>query len=107
MSDSVVVMVRFSSCSRLATGKFSETQFLPRSNYLKPTAIRQSLLLALYGSTALAAFPTGAMAQTAASDTATTMQSVSIVGSRRVGNTSSTDTPVPVDYIPLTKAAEQ
>jgi hypothetical protein len=32
---------------------------------------------------------------------------VSIVGSRRVGNTSATDTPVPVDYIPLTKAAEQ
>jgi iron complex outermembrane receptor protein len=76
---------------------------------LKPTAIRQSLLLALYGSAALAAFPAGAMAQTStpAASADGSMQSVSIVGSRRVGNTSATDTPVPVDYIPLTKAAEQ
>jgi iron complex outermembrane receptor protein len=75
---------------------------------LKPTAIRQSLLLALYGSTALAAFPSGAMAQTTPAASAdSSMQSVSIVGSRRVGNTSATDTTVPVDYIPLTKAAEQ
>jgi iron complex outermembrane receptor protein len=76
---------------------------------LKPTAIRQSLLLALYGSAALAAFPSGVMAQTTAPAAAAdnTMQSVNIVGSRRVGATSSTDTPVPVDYIPLTKAAEQ
>jgi iron complex outermembrane receptor protein len=75
---------------------------------LKPTAIRQSLLLALYGSAALAAFPSGAMAQTTPAASAdSSMQSVSIVGSRRVGNTSATDTTVPVDYIPLTKAAEQ
>jgi iron complex outermembrane receptor protein len=76
---------------------------------LKPNAIRQSLLLALYGGAAIATLPSGAIAQTAA-PTATAdapMQSVSIVGSRRVGNTSATDTPVPVDYIPLTKAAEQ
>jgi len=33
---------------------------------LKPTAIRQSLLLALYGSAALAALPTSAGAQTTA-----------------------------------------
>jgi iron complex outermembrane receptor protein len=76
---------------------------------LKPTVIRQSLLLALYGSAALAAFPSAALAQAgapaAASDSS--IQSVSIVGSRRVGNTSATDTTVPVDYIPLTKAAEQ
>jgi iron complex outermembrane receptor protein len=84
-------------------------QFFPRSKYLKPTAIRQSLLLALYGSAALSAFPTGAMAQTGAPAAAadSSIQSVNIVGSRRVGATSSTDTPVPVDYIPLTKAAEQ
>ncbi|MFC5548108.1 TonB-dependent receptor plug domain-containing protein [Massilia aerilata] len=75
---------------------------------MKPTAIRQSLLLALYGSAALAAFPSGVMAQTTAPAAAdSSMQSVSIVGSRRVGNTSATDTPVPVDTIPLTKAAEQ
>jgi iron complex outermembrane receptor protein len=76
---------------------------------LKLTAIRQSLLLALYGSAALAAFPSTALAQdgTPAANAAGGIQSVNIVGSRRVGNTSATDTPVPVDYIPLTKAAEQ
>jgi len=76
---------------------------------LKPTAIRQSLLLALYGSAALAGLPATATAQTTApaAEAGTTIQSVNIVGSRRVGNTSATDTPVPVDYIPLTKAAEQ
>jgi iron complex outermembrane receptor protein len=62
----------------------------------------------MYGSAALAAFPSLAAAQTAASASAdSSVQSVSIVGSRRVGNTSATDTTVPVDYIPLTKAAEQ
>ena len=76
---------------------------------MKPTAIRQSLLLALYGSAALAGLPTSAIAQTTApaAEAGNTIQSVNIVGSRRVGNTSATDTPVPVDYIPLTKAAEQ
>ena len=76
---------------------------------MKPTAIRQSLLIALYGSAALAGLPTSAIAQTTApaAEAGSTIQSVNIVGSRRVGNTSATDTPVPVDYIPLTKAAEQ
>jgi len=75
---------------------------------LKLTPIRQSILLGLYGSAALALAP-AAFAQTASQTAATDtgMQSVTVVGSRRVGNTSSTDTPVPVDYIPLTKAAEQ
>jgi len=75
---------------------------------LKLTPIRQSILLGLYGSAALALAP-AAFAQTASGTAATDagMQSVTVVGSRRVGNTSSTDTPVPVDYIPLTKAAEQ
>ncbi|MGB9110164.1 MAG: TonB-dependent receptor, partial [Telluria sp.] len=84
-------------------------QYLPRSKHLKPTVIRQSLLLALYGSAALAAFPSAALAQTdaPAATADSSMQSVNIVGSRRVGNTSATDTTVPVDYIPLTKAAEQ
>jgi len=75
---------------------------------LKLTPIRHSLLLALYGGAALAALPFGATAQTTApAASSDTMQSVSIVGSRRVGNTSATDTTVPVDYIPLTKSAEQ
>jgi iron complex outermembrane receptor protein len=76
---------------------------------LKLTPIRRSILMGLYGSAALAALPSSALAQTAApaASSDTSIQSVSIVGSRRVGNTSSTDTTVPVDYIPLTKAAEQ
>jgi iron complex outermembrane receptor protein len=77
---------------------------------LTPTLLRRSVLAALYGSAALAGFSPAASAQTAAT-TATasdsTIQSVSIVGSRRVGNTSATDTPVPVDTIPMNKAAEQ
>jgi iron complex outermembrane receptor protein len=75
---------------------------------LKLTTIRQSVLLGLYGSAALALAP-AAFAQNATAPAASdaNIQSVNIVGSRRVGNTSSTDTPVPVDYIPLTKAAEQ
>nr|WP_091656515.1 TonB-dependent receptor [Massilia sp. PDC64] len=83
-------------------------QFFPGAYPLKLTTIRQSVLLGLYGSAALALAP-AAFAQNATGSVATdaNIQSVNIVGSRRVGNTSSTDTPVPVDYIPLTKAAEQ
>jgi len=73
---------------------------------LKLTPIRQSILLGLYGSAALALAP-AAFAQSAPGNAAADMQSVTVVGSRRVGNTSATDTPVPVDTIPLTKAAEQ
>jgi iron complex outermembrane receptor protein len=68
---------------------------------VKPTPIRRAILLGLYGSAALAALAPSAFAQDAA------MQSVTVVGSRRVGNASSTDTPVPVDTIPMTKVAEQ
>ncbi|MCS0611179.1 TonB-dependent receptor [Massilia kyonggiensis] len=83
-------------------------QFFPGAHPLKLTTIRQSVLLGLYGSAALALAP-AAFAQNATAPAASdaNIQSVNIVGSRRVGNTSSTDTPVPVDYIPLTKAAEQ
>jgi len=71
---------------------------------LNITLIRRAVLLAAYGSAAVATVP--AIAQTAPGVDAN-LQSVSVVGSRRVGNTSSTDTMVPVDYIPMTKAAEQ
>jgi iron complex outermembrane receptor protein len=75
---------------------------------LKLTPIYRSILLSLYGSTVLAALAPAAFAQTAAStNDASGMQSVSIVGSRRVGNASATDTVVPVDTIPMTKVAEQ
>ncbi|OON61148.1 TonB-dependent receptor [Massilia sp. KIM] len=74
---------------------------------LKLKSIPQSLMLALYGATALAALlPASVHAQSAA-PAASDINTVNVVGSRRVGNASSTDTPVPVDFIPMTKAAEQ
>jgi len=67
-----------------------------------------SVLFALYGSTIIAALlPAAAQAQTAPAAETTPMSSVSVVGSRRVGAASSTDTPVAIDFIPMTKAAEQ
>jgi iron complex outermembrane receptor protein len=74
----------------------------------KPRLLRQSVLLSLYGSTALAAFAPAAIAQTSAPGaSADVIPSVSVIGSRRVSNASATETPVPVDFIPLTKVAEQ
>ena len=67
-----------------------------------------SVLFALYGSAVLAALvPTIAHAQTAPAVSGEVIPSVSVVGSRRVGAASSTDTPVAIDFIPMTKAAEQ
>jgi len=77
---------------------------------LKPTLIRHAVLLAMYGGAAALAAPATALAQNAApAATAadTGIQSVSIIGSRRVGNSSATDTPVPVDTIAMSKVAEQ
>ncbi|MBQ5949736.1 TonB-dependent receptor domain-containing protein [Massilia sp. ST3] len=75
---------------------------------LKLKSIPQSLVLALYGATALAALlPAAAHAQSAAPAVTGDVTTVNVVGSRRVGTASSTDTPVPVDFIPMTKAAEQ
>ncbi|MCA1854767.1 TonB-dependent receptor [Massilia oculi] len=84
----------------------------------------QSVLLALYGGAAFASLIPTAFAQDTAPAPSTTpvaagtpaaaaagqdsgIQSVSIVGSRRVGNFSAIDTPVPVDTISMTKASEQ
>ena len=68
-----------------------------------------AVLFALYGSAALAVLaPTRVHAQTAPATTSgDVIPSVSVVGSRRVGAASSTDTPVAIDFIPMTKAAEQ
>ena len=68
-----------------------------------------AVLFALYGSAALAVLaPTRVHAQTApAATSGDVIPSVSVVGSRRVGAASSTDTPVAIDFIPMTKAAEQ
>ncbi|MFK3736389.1 TonB-dependent receptor plug domain-containing protein [Massilia sp. TN1-12] len=78
---------------------------------MKLTPIRQAILLGLTGAAAFALAPS-ATAQTQAVTPASAaqdggMQSVNIVGSRRVGNNSATDTVVPVDYIPMTKVTEQ
>ncbi|QOL47715.1 TonB-dependent receptor plug domain-containing protein [Massilia litorea] len=70
--------------------------------------LHRAVLLALYGSAALAISPS-ALAQTATPDAAQAdaVQSVHVVGTRRTGAASSTDTPVPVDIIPMTRLAEQ
>jgi iron complex outermembrane receptor protein len=68
-----------------------------------------SVLFALYGAATLACLsPATAHAQTApAIGSGDVLPSVSVVGSRRVGAASSTDTLVAIDFIPMTKAAEQ
>jgi iron complex outermembrane receptor protein len=70
--------------------------------------LHRAVLLALYGSAALALAPS-ALAQTATPEAAQAdaVQSVHVVGTRRTGAASSTDTPVPVDIIPMTRLAEQ
>ncbi|ELX10213.1 TonB-dependent receptor [Janthinobacterium sp. HH01] len=70
------------------------------------TPLRHAVLLSLYGAAALS-FAPSAFAQTAPeAKQETQMQSVSVVGSRRA-TTSSTDTVVPVDIIPMSKTTEQ
>ena len=75
------------------------------------TTLRRAVLLSLYGAagvTALSLSP-GAFAQTPAPEKkadSIVVDTVNIVGTRRA-NASATDTVVPVDFIPLSKAAEQ
>ena len=77
------------------------------TSLLSARTIRRAVLLALYGATAMPF--TTAFAQATPppqKDEPTVIETVNVVGSRRV-NASSTDTPVPVDFIPMTKVAEQ
>ncbi|SHM45382.1 iron complex outermembrane recepter protein [Duganella sacchari] len=67
---------------------------------LKTTTLRKAVLFSLYGASALALTP-----ETYAQTADGAVQSVSIVGSRRAAS-SATDTVVPVDIIPLSKAGE-
>jgi iron complex outermembrane receptor protein len=68
--------------------------------------LRKAVLLSLYGAAALS-FAPSAFAQSAPEAKPDTgMQSVSIIGSRRA-TSSSTDTVVPVDIIPMSKSSEQ
>ena len=72
----------------------------------KVSPLRKAVLLSLYGATAatsLALVPAHAQTTT---ETAAPLQSVTVVGSRRA-TSSSTDTVVPVDLIPMNKLAEQ
>ncbi|WP_373988423.1 TonB-dependent receptor plug domain-containing protein [Duganella sp. BuS-21] len=64
------------------------------------TTLRKAVLLSLYGASTLAM-----MTETYAQTTDTTVQSVSVIGSRRAAS-SATDTVVPVDVIPLSKISE-
>ena len=68
--------------------------------------LRRAVLLSLYGSAALAAFAPAAHAQTATAPVAGEVQTVNVVGSRRAGSVSATDTIAPVDVISLSKASE-
>jgi iron complex outermembrane receptor protein len=73
----------------------------------QPSTLRKAILLSLYGSAALAAFSPAAFAQSASAVAKDDIQTVNVVGSRRAANTSATETVVPVDFIPMTKIAEQ
>jgi iron complex outermembrane receptor protein len=73
----------------------------------QPSTLRKAILLSLYGSAALAAFSPAAFAQSAGAVAKDEIQTVNVVGSRRAANTSATETVVPVDFIPMTKIAEQ
>ena len=68
--------------------------------------MRRAVLIALYGAIAIPS----ASAQTAPAapkkDEPAVVETINVIGSRRA-NASSTDTPVPVDFIPMTKVAEQ
>lgn len=75
------------------------------------TALRKALSLGLYGAAAVAALTpisfaaaqaTGAVAKESSSG----LETVTIVGSRRA-TASATDTTLPIDFVPLTKASEQ
>ncbi len=75
------------------------------------TVLRKALTLGLYGAAAVASLTpvSFAVAQTTgaiAKDATSALEGVTIVGSRRV-NASATDTPVPIDFIALSKVSEQ
>ena len=72
------------------------------------TVLRKALKLGLYSAAAVATLTpvSFAVAQTTGSVAAPALEGVTIVGSRRA-NASATDTPVPIDFIPLSKTAEQ
>ncbi len=73
----------------------------------KCSTLRKAVLISLYGGATFAVFVPAVRAQSVPEARTDTMQSVSVVGTRRVANASATETAVPVDFIPMTKLAEQ
>lgn len=69
-------------------------------------AMCRAVLIALYGATAMPTAFAQSVAAAPKKDEPAVVETVTVVGSRRV-NASSTDTTVPVDFIPITKVAEQ
>lgn len=72
------------------------------------TVLRKAFTLGLYGAAAVATLTpvSMAVAQTTGSGAAAGLESVTVIGSRKA-NASATDTPVPIDFIPLSKTSEQ
>jgi iron complex outermembrane receptor protein len=72
------------------------------------TVLRKALSIGLYGAAAVATLTpiSYAVAQTTGAVATPGLESVTIIGSRRA-NASATDTPVPIDFIPMTKTSEQ
>ena len=80
---------------------------LARANRLTRTNLNVAILLAVYGAvTTPVAVAQSAQTPAVKANEPTVIDTINVVGSRRV-NASSTDTPVPVDFISLTKVAEQ
>jgi len=72
-----------------------------------PTPLRRAVLISLYGSAALAVCSPAALAQSGPEAAKNEpIQSVNVVGTRRA-SASATETALPVDFIPMSKAAEQ
>ncbi len=89
----------------------TESSAMTTSIYPTPSmptpALRRAVLIALYGAAALPLQASYAQtAPTAPKKDEAAVETITVVGSRRV-NASSTDTAVPVDFISMTKVAEQ
>jgi iron complex outermembrane receptor protein len=69
------------------------------------STLRNAVLLSLYGAAALTLTPSAFAQSAPEAKSDSSLQSVSIVGSRRA-TTSATDTVVPVDIIPMSKSSE-
>jgi iron complex outermembrane receptor protein len=74
---------------------------------ISTNTLRNAVLLALYGGAALSLAPAAFAQATANEAKKDEILTVNVVGSRRATNSSLTDSVVPVDLIPMTRASEQ